>query len=94
MSENLAPNSEEIKIKIGMGSCGLASGADQVFEALKENISKMGIKGRIVQVGCSGTCYLESQIEISRQGCPSAIYGNVKPSGLHSYPYILHFGFG
>lgn len=81
--------SGEFRIRVGMGTCGLAAGADQVFEALKENIKKMEIRGTIVPVGCSGTCYLEPQIEISREGYPSAIYGNVNaanlPSILRSY---------
>lgn len=71
-------------IRIGMGTCGLAAGAKQVFKAFEESLDEMGVKGSLVSVGCSGTCYLEPQIELSKQGFPSAIYGNVKLSDVSS----------
>ncbi|HCL00760.1 MAG TPA: NADP oxidoreductase, partial [Candidatus Marinimicrobia bacterium] len=43
------------RIKIGMGSCGLAAGAAQVFDFLNKNIQEIDIIG----VGCIGHCYAE-----------------------------------
>jgi len=80
----LSGNAGRLMIRIGMGTCGLAAGAEQVLKAFKECMDEMGVKGSLISVGCSGTCYLEPQVEFSRQGYPSAIYGNVKPNGVSS----------
>ncbi len=48
------------RIKVGMGSCGIAAGADEVFSFLKENAAEH----EIVPVGCIGHCYAEPIVEI------------------------------
>ena len=64
-------------IQIGMGTCGKAEGADEVLEAAKGTLKAMNLPGRIIQVGCIGTCYLEPIMAIRKPGGPFVYYGNL-----------------
>ncbi len=48
------------RIKIGMASCGVAAGANEV----KEKIAEVAPEEEIVEVGCIGHCYAEPIVEI------------------------------
>ncbi|HSW59600.1 MAG TPA: NADH-quinone oxidoreductase subunit F, partial [bacterium] len=62
------------RIKIGAGSCGLASGSGEVLEFFKKNLEGY----EIVEVGCIGHCYAEPIVEVETpEG--SIFYDNVKP---------------
>ena len=70
--------SDEIKITVGMGTCGIAAGAMDTFYAFKEAIGdekKYNIT--LKQSGCTGLCHSEPTVEVSVPGMPSVIYGNV-----------------
>jgi len=47
---------EEYKIRVGKGSCGIAAGAAEIFDYLKQNAPE-GCETAIT--GCVGMCYLE-----------------------------------
>ncbi|MDD3187464.1 MAG: NADH-quinone oxidoreductase subunit NuoF [Bacilli bacterium] len=57
---------ERIRITVGLGSCGIASGAKIVYEALKEKTQKLNVQ--IVKVGCIGICRYEPIVEIYKDG--------------------------
>jgi len=61
------------KIKIGMASCGIAAGADDVMALLKEKTGNMAI----TEVGCFGHCYCEPVVEIETTDGESIIYSHV-----------------
>ena len=50
-----------------MGSCGLAAGAGEVYDALKNNVSIYG-KVELLPTGCLGPCYLEPIVTIENNG--------------------------
>lgn len=64
-------------IQIGMGTCGKAAGADEVYAAAKQTLKQMNLLGRILQVGCIGTCYLEPIMAVRKPGGPFIYYGNL-----------------
>ena len=64
-------------IQIGMGTCGKAAGADEVYTAAKQTLKQMNLLGRILQVGCIGTCYLEPIMAVRKPGGPFIYYGNL-----------------
>jgi NADH-quinone oxidoreductase subunit F len=66
-------------IHIGMGTCGKAAGAEMVLAASDQFLKRMGILGRILQVGCIGMCYLEPIMAIRKPGRPFIYYGNLTP---------------
>jgi len=69
-------------IYIGAGSCGLAAGAADTQSAAEEFLRKKGIKGRIIQVGCIGPCYLEPLMDVQMPGKPRISYSNVTPKDV------------
>ncbi len=74
------------RIKIGMGSCGIAAGADEVLEFFQNNCKDI----EIVEVGCIGHCYAEPLIEIETEK-GSVFYENVEPN-QQSLENILSIG--
>jgi len=73
-----------IRISVGTSTCGLASGAQLVYEALKEKIAEKSVGTKLVRTGCMGSCYAEVLVEIVKKGYPSAIYNNVEPKNVCS----------
>jgi NADH:ubiquinone oxidoreductase subunit F (NADH-binding)/NAD-dependent dihydropyrimidine dehydrogenase PreA subunit len=70
-------------IYIGMGSCGLASGAGEVWNYLKQ-IRSNGRKDLIItKVGCIGPCYLEPLMDIQLPGSPRLCFNSVNISNVN-----------
>lgn len=55
-----------MKIVVGKGSCGIAAGANAVYDALKEAVSGKNIELAIT--GCIGMCFLEPIVEVYNNG--------------------------
>jgi NADP-reducing hydrogenase subunit HndB len=71
----------KIKILVGMGSCGIAAGADIVFDTFKRQIKNRGLKNiELKKVGCLGLCFSEPNVEIIIEGMPNVLYGKVDES--------------
>ncbi len=65
-------------VLIGMGTCGIASGAKEALSTFVEELTKAGLKDVAVkQTGCMGLCNVEPTVEIRMEGMPDTIYGNV-----------------
>ncbi len=64
-------------IQIGTGTCGKASGADEVMECVRQTLKEIQVMVRIMEVGCIGMCYLEPLMTIRKPGGPQILYGNV-----------------
>jgi NADH:ubiquinone oxidoreductase subunit F (NADH-binding)/(2Fe-2S) ferredoxin len=62
-----------------MASCGLASGADEVFRVIREETGKHDSRFVVTKTGCMGLCMVEPVISISRPGWPRIIYSEVTP---------------
>ena len=57
------------RIVVGMGTCGLAAGARQVYEAMAEEIRRLGLEDVILEpVGCVGICQFEPVVEVYQPG--------------------------
>ncbi len=63
------------RIKVGTASCGIAAGAKDVLEFIKNNVTDIDI----VEVGCIGHCYAEPLVEVETDDGESIIYRDVKP---------------
>jgi len=73
-----------LRINVGMSSCGLAAGAQGVYDAFRAEIDKRDLKAKLVSVGCMGSCYAEVIVEIIKKGYPTVIYSNVDPKKVAS----------
>ena len=67
------------KIRIGMATCGTASGAVETQKAFEEVLVERDIEARIHTVGCVGHCYAEPVVVIERPGFPPILYHQVTP---------------
>jgi NADP-reducing hydrogenase subunit HndB len=66
------------QIIIGMGTCGIAAGAKEAFDAFLDELNSHEIKDtKITQTGCMGLCFSEPTVEVDVPGMPRVIYGNV-----------------
>ncbi|MBR3178429.1 MAG: (2Fe-2S) ferredoxin domain-containing protein [Clostridia bacterium] len=55
----------EIRIVVGMATCGIAAGARPVLNALVESVVKEDLKNvTVTQTGCIGMCRLEPIVEV------------------------------
>ncbi len=68
---------KDTRIIIGMGTCGIAAGAQEVWEAVEDEIEKRNLKNVTIQkTGCIGLCAREPLLEI-RQGNTNVLYGGL-----------------
>ncbi len=64
-------------IKVGMSTCGVAAGADAVFNTLVDESKRRNIQIEIKKCGCLGMCYAEPLVEVCVEGLPTVVYGRV-----------------
>jgi NADH-quinone oxidoreductase subunit F len=68
------------QINIGLGSCCMAKGSDELFHALKDSVSQAGVEVEVKRVGCVGMCHRTPMIEVVVPGRSSAFYAGLSPS--------------
>ena len=66
-------------IYLGTASCGIAAGALDILDTIRQTVQELGQAVRIVQVGCIGPCYLEPMMDIAMPGSPRISYTNLTP---------------
>jgi len=66
-----------IKVIVGQGSCGVASGAKKTSTKLEALISEAGLGIPVGKTGCVGNCYLEPIVDIYEDGALKARYVRV-----------------
>jgi len=77
-SKYLSDDCNQTIIYVGMATCGIAAGAEAVFDALQDEISKQKLENIIVvPTGCAGMCYTEPLIEIKKPGAESVYLSGV-----------------
>ena len=56
----------DIRIVVGMATCGIAAGARPVLNAFVEGVSEAGISDKVTvtQTGCIGICQYEPVVEV------------------------------
>lgn len=64
-------------IQIGAGTCGKASGADNVMKSVRKTLKEIHVMARTMEVGCVGMCYLEPLMTVRKQGRPPILYGRL-----------------
>jgi NADH-quinone oxidoreductase subunit F len=66
------------KVTVGLGTCGIAAGAREVYVAFEEALASQIPEAKISKTGCLGLCYREVLVEIEADG-QRVTYGNVTP---------------
>ena len=68
-------DASQIKIVVGMATCGIASGARPVLNVLADEVQKRGMSNVVVtQTGCLGLCQYEPVIEVYVPGQEKVTY--------------------
>ncbi len=63
------------RVQVGMGTCGIASGARPILNAFLEQCDLFDLKNvTVTQVGCMGECAYEPMAEIIDESGQSYIY--------------------
>lgn len=71
-------DTKSAQIIIGMGTCGIAAGAKEAFDAFLDELNSCGVTDtKITQTGCMGLCFSEPTVEVVVPDMPRVIYGNV-----------------
>ena len=68
---------EKIRIRVHMGTSGLASGAKEILDFLTLELEKRNIDADVIRTGDLGYCFAEPTIEVKLQGREPIIFGNV-----------------
>jgi NADH-quinone oxidoreductase subunit F len=78
--EALAPaDARRVTIHVGLGSCCMAKGSDQLFHALHESAVASGAQVNVKRVGCVGMCHRTPMIEVVPPGGQGRYYADLKP---------------
>ena len=56
------------KIIVGKGSCGIAAGANAVYDILEQGVKNAKLDAAVSMAGCIGMCYLEPIVDVVRNG--------------------------
>ena len=78
------PDGNEIKgeIRIGLGSCCVASGSGEIQQAVEEAVGSQGINVNLKHVGCVGMCHQVPLVEVVPAEGESILYAKVKPEDV------------
>ena len=73
---DLREGSNDIRIVVGMATCGIAAGARPVLNTIVEEVDKQGLrdKATVTQTGCIGICRLEPIVEVFESGKEKVTY--------------------
>lgn len=67
-------------IRVSMGSCGIAAGAQDTLDTLNSLVASEHRGGvRVSQIGCLGLCSLEPVVQVQVGEQPPVTYGKVTP---------------
>ena len=70
----------EIRVVVGMATCGIAAGARPVLNALNDEIIKRNLNNvKVTQTGCIGVCRLEPIVEVYVPGEEKVTYVKMTP---------------
>ena len=72
----LREGSNDIRVVVGMATCGIAAGARPVLNAFVEGVNKEGLTDKVTvsQTGCIGICQYEPVVEIFEAGKDKVTY--------------------
>ena len=78
---SLREGTNDIRIVVGMATCGIAAGARPVLNALVEEVNAMGLSetATVTQTGCIGICQYEPIVEVYQSGKEKVTYVKMTP---------------
>jgi len=80
----------DAEIRIGLGSCCVAGGSEQIRRALDETLTAFDLNVRVKHVSCVGMCYQTPLMEVVIAGQVPRTYAKVQPEDVASL-VLAHF---
>lgn len=77
LRENSDHPEQVVQVKVGMATCGIASGAKETMKYFVDELEQQAIDAVVTQTGCMGYCYAEPTVEITLPGKESLVFGYV-----------------
>ncbi|MGI5912434.1 MAG: NADH-ubiquinone oxidoreductase-F iron-sulfur binding region domain-containing protein [Syntrophomonadaceae bacterium] len=71
-----------MKLRIGLGSCGIAAGALNVQDTLQAELTNRGINIEVQPTGCVGMCHNEPLVDIIEDNGQVYTYGHVNEDNI------------
>jgi NADP-reducing hydrogenase subunit HndB len=68
---------EKIRIRVHMGTSGLASGAKEIYEFMKVELEKRNVDATVTGTGDMGYSFAEPTMEVKLPGESPVVFGNV-----------------
>ena len=77
----LREGSGDIRVVVGMATCGIAAGARPVLNELVKDVSEEGLSDKVTvtQTGCIGICQYEPVVEVFEAGKEKVTYVKMTP---------------
>ena len=77
----LREGSGDIRVVVGMATCGITAGARPVLNTIVEEVNNGGLyeKVTVSQTGCIGLCQLEPIVEVHEAGKEKVTYIKMTP---------------
>lgn len=74
-----ARRQEKIIVNVSLATCGIAAGGQKAMDAIRDEVSKLGLGGTVelMQSGCMTYCHSEPTVEITKPGSNPVVFGNV-----------------
>ena len=66
-----------VQVKVGMATCGIASGAKEIMKYFVEEMEQQAVDAIVTQTGCMGYCYAEPTVEVILPGKDPVVFGFV-----------------
>ncbi len=71
---------KDIRVVVGMATCGISAGARPVLTTFVEEVAKRNLNNvQVVQTGCIGMCTYEPIVEVYQNGKEKVTYIHVDP---------------
>ena len=77
----LREGTNQVRVVVGMATCGIAAGARPVLNAFVEAVNENGLASEVTvsQTGCIGICQFEPVVEIYEAGNVKTTYVKMTP---------------
>jgi NADP-reducing hydrogenase subunit HndB len=77
LRENSDNPERMVQVKVGMATCGIASGAKEIMKYFVEELEQQAVDAMVTQTGCMGYCYAEPTVEVILPQKEPVVFGFV-----------------
>jgi NADP-reducing hydrogenase subunit HndB len=65
---------DKLRIGVGVGTCGVANGAEEILDAIRNEVEKRNLDFIASGRGCAGYCAVEPLVDVLAPGLPRVFY--------------------